>query len=975
MSATLQDIARKHGKSTEEVRGALSLVGYNPRSVSAVAAIPDDIQQKLEAHWLSQTEAATEARKETVRPAQKRLVGSAEVVNRKRRTFVRPDAAKKAVVKKPSAKKAEEEAAAKAEAEAKAKAAAEAAEAAKAKAAAKAEGEKDAPRGRARKGAKPKSKTDAEQIREFQIAQQAGRGKKPKADEETPEPEAAVVAPQESKPDESSPTHPTHPTLDPTLAPTTSAPTTPASTVSAPATSAPTLIPTPSAKVKAVEGEKVEGERVAGEKVEGEKVEGEKVAGKVEGGKAKTRSKSRAKPEVESDAEAGEDVRGLEEGEFDAPSQTSRPRPMPMAGGMEDDDDARFRPRRGGRGTITIDEKVVRRRRRKRERQAPRPRTEAPENVHGFQLPASPVARTVRIPETISLQNLADQLAMKSSALSAKLRGMGAAVADPLDRDTAWLLVEELGHKAVAAAERDLEKEILPEAEAEGGEMRARPPVVTVMGHVDHGKTSLLDAFRKTRVAAGEAGGITQHIGAHQIKAKGGRVVTFIDTPGHELFTEMRARGARVTDLVILVVAADDGVKPQTLEAISHAKAAGVPMVVAASKMDKEDADLERVKRELAENDVLPEDWGGDAMVVPVSAETGKGLDDLLEAVVLQSEVLELRARWDCPGAAVVIEGRIDKGRGPVASVIVRQGVLRKGDAVLCGAESGKIRAMWDDAGRAVAEAGASSPVEVQGLSGLPESGAELRALADGRKAREVAELRGERERTEKLAENLRPPEDILAALAALDSARQELRLVVKADVSGSREALVQALSKISGEAGEVKILHSGVGGVSESDAHLADSSGAWVVAFNVRPDARARKLMEQRGVRMISGRVIYDVVEAAREALLGMLEPVVEERVLGAAEVLQVFPIAKVGNVAGCRVSEGVVRAGATARLLRGGKVVWRGEISSLRRFKESAQEVRAGDECGISLRRYNDAKAGDVVEVFEAVERVREI
>ena len=875
----------------------------------------------------------------------------------------RPDAAKKAVVKKPSAKKAEEEAAAKAEAEAKAKAAAEAAEAAKAKAAAKAEGEKDAPRGRARKGGKPKSKTDAEQIREFQIAQQAGRGKKPKADEETPEPEAAVVAPQESKPDESSPTHPT---LDPTLAPTTPVPTTPAPTASAPATSAPTLIPTPSAKVKAVEGERVEGERVAAEKVAG---------GKVEGGKAKTRSKSRAKPEVEADAEAGEDVRGLEEGEFDAPSQTSRPRPMPMAGGMEDDDDARFRPRRGGRGTITIDEKVVRRRRRKRERQAPRPRTEAPENVHGFQLPASPVARTVRIPETISLQNLADQLAMKSSALSAKLRGMGAAVADPLDRDTAWLLVEELGHKAVAAAERDLEKEILPEAEAEGGEMRARPPVVTVMGHVDHGKTSLLDAFRKTRVAAGEAGGITQHIGAHQIKAKGGRVVTFIDTPGHELFTEMRARGARVTDLVILVVAADDGVKPQTLEAISHAKAAGVPMVVAASKMDKEDADLERVKRELAENDVLPEDWGGDAMVVPVSAETGKGLDDLLEAVVLQSEVLELRARWDCPGAAVVIEGRIDKGRGPVASVIVRQGVLRKGDAVLCGAESGKIRAMWDDAGRAVAEAGASAPVEVQGLSGLPESGAELRALADGRKAREVAELRGERERTEKLAENLRPPEDILAALAALDSARQELRLVVKADVSGSREALVQALSKISGEAGEVKILHSGVGGVSESDAHLADSSGAWVVAFNVRPDARARKLMEQRGVRMISGRVIYDVVEAAREALLGMLEPVVEERVLGAAEVLQVFPIAKVGNVAGCRVSEGVVRAGATARLLRGGKVVWRGEISSLRRFKESAQEVRAGDECGISLRRFNDAKTGDVVEVFEAVERVREI
>ena len=916
MSATLQDIARKHKKSTEEVRRALSLVGYNPRSVSAVAAIPDDIQQKLEAHWLSQTEAAAEAPKEPVRPAQKRLIGSAEVVNRKRRTFVRPDDAKKAVVKKPSVKKTEEEAEA------------------KAKAAPPTEAKEEAPpprTTRARKtAAKPRAKTDAEQIRDFQIAQQAERGKKPKPLPETPEPEKAVAPPEEP-----APTPPPTPTPDPTP---------------------PT--PTPAAKTETDAAEKVAAES-----------------------KPKTKSKSRAKPDSESkpkpEPESGEDIRAMEEeGDFDAPSQTSRPRPMPMAGGMEgDDDDVRFRPRRGGRGTITIDEKVVRRRRRKRERQAPRPRTEAPENVHGFQMPASPVARTVRIPETISLQNLADQLAMKSSALAAKLRGIGAAGTDPLDRDTAWLLVEELGHKAVAAAERDLEKEILPEAEAETGEMRPRPPVVTVMGHVDHGKTSLLDAFRKTRVAAGEAGGITQHIGAHQIKTKSGQPVTFIDTPGHELFTEMRARGAKVTDLVILVVAADDGVKPQTAEAISHAKAAGVPMVVAASKMDKTDADLERVKRELAENDVLPEDWGGDAMVIPVSAETGTGMDDLLDAVVLQSEVLELRARRDCPGAAVVIEGRIDKGRGPVASVIVRRGVLRKGDAVLCGTESGKIRAMWDASGRAVAEAGASMPVEVQGLSGLPESGAEFRALADGKKAREVAELRGERERSEKLAENLKPPVDILAALAALDSARQELRLVVKADVSGSREALVQALSKISGEAGEVKILLSGVGGVSESDAHLADSSGAWIVAFNVRPDSRARKLMERRGVRMIAGRVIYDVVESAREALLGMLEPVVEERILGVAEVLQVFPIAKVGNVAGCRVSEGVVRAGSTARLLRGGKVVWRGEISSLRRFKEGAQEVRAGDECGISLRRYNDAKAGDVIEVFETVESVPKI
>ena len=645
---------------------------------------------------------------------------------------------------------------------------------------------------------------------------------------------------------------------------------------------------------------------------------------------------------------------------------------------IEDDeeDTGDFPAPQGGRGTITIDEKVVRRRRRKRERQTPRARGEAPANVHAFQMPAHPVTQTVRIPETISMQNLADQLAIKVSALNAKLRGLGMTASDPLDRDTAWLLVEELGHKAVEVRARDLEKELMPEASGEEeADMRPRPPVVTVMGHVDHGKTSLLDAYRKTRVAAGEAGGITQHIGAHQIKAKSGRTVTFIDTPGHELFSEMRARGTRVTDLVVLVVAADDGVKPQTVEAISHAKAAGVPMVVAANKIDKAEADLERVKRELAENNVLPDDWGGDTMVVPVSAETGEGMDDLLEAIILQSDVLELRSPVDCPGLGVVLEGRIDRGRGAVASVIVRRGILRKGDSVLCGSESGKIRAMWDDTGRAVSEAGASAPVEIQGLSGLPESGSELRALADGRRAREVAELRGERARAEKLAENLKPPEDILAALAALDSTKQELRLVVKADVSGSREALVQALSKIAGDAGEVKILHSGVGGVSESDAHLANSSGAWVVAFNVRPDARARKLMEQRGIRMLSGRVIYDIVEAAREALVGMLDPVEEERILGTAEVLQVFPIAKVGNIAGCRVADGVMRAGAGARLLRGGKVVYRGEIASLRRFKESAQEVRAGDECGVFLRRFNDAKAGDVVEAFETIKTVPKI
>ena len=892
MSATLQDIARKYNKPLDEVRRALPRVGFDTRNISAVAAIPQDIEQKLEALWLGDKEAAAAPPPES-RPAKKRVIGGAEITSRKRRQINRPPRSlppppAPAPIPPPPpsvAKQAEPEPESKPEVE---KPAAPAAEAV----------------------ARPVDKTESIPVR-------------PPPAPTTPVPAAKIVSDQPDQP-KSEPeklydlqtraARPAPAQPEPSPPP-------PPPVVSSKETEAPAA-PVP-AQPQAAGG-----------------------AGGV-------------------GAETDSDLPEL------TPTQTSRPRPTPMEG--DEDEGADFR-RKHGRGIITIDERVVRRRRRKRERQVPRPRGEAAENIHGFQLPSHPVVQTVRIPETISLQNLADQLAMKAPALAAKLRELGASATDPLDRETAWLLVEELGHKAAATRERDPEKEILPDGDS-GKDLRARPPVVTVMGHVDHGKTSLLDAFRKTKVAAGEAGGITQHIGAHQVKTEGGHWVTFIDTPGHELFSEMRARGARITDLVILVVAADDGVKPQTVEAISHAKAAGVPIVVAANKMDKADADLERVKRELSENGVLPEDWGGEAMVVPVSAETGAGLGNLLEAVALQSEVLELKSAVDVPASGAVIEGRIDKGRGAVASVVVRRGILRKGDAVLCGSESGKIRAMWDDSGRAVAEAGPSFPVEVQGLSGLPETGSELRALADGRKAREVAELRGERERAGRLAENLKPPEDILAALAALDSAKKELRVIVKADVSGSREALCSALSKIAGESGEVRVLHSGVGGVSESDAHLADSSEAVIVAFNVRPDARARKLMERRGIRLLSGRVIYDVVEATREALVGLLEPVTEERILGTAKVLQVFPIAKVGNVAGCRVEEGVLLAGAKARLLRDGKVVYRGEIASLRRFKDSAAEVRAGDECGVFLRRFNDAKSGDLVEAFEVVENAPEI
>ena len=620
--------------------------------------------------------------------------------------------------------------------------------------------------------------------------------------------------------------------------------------------------------------------------------------------------------------------------------------------------------------TIKIDRAVVREREKRRRRGLTGGRR-PPANLHGFKQPAGPVVRELPVPEFISVNRLAAEMSVKSGAIIRKLMEYGMEDANPnklLDRETAWVLVEEFGHKPIVQAEEDPEKEMLAQPESEA-EQLPRSPVVTIMGHVDHGKTSLLDVIRKTRVAAGEAGGITQHIGAYQVKDGGGDI-TFLDTPGHALFSRMRARGAQITDIVVLAVAGDDGVKPQTEEAISHAQAAKVPIVAAVTKMDKEGFDLERIKAELAARNVTPEDWGGDAIVVPLSAHTGEGVDALLDAIRTQSDILELKAPQDSPAQGAVVEARMDKGRGALTTVIVRRGVLRRNEYIVCGTESGRVRAMWDGAREMLQEAFPSMPVEIQGLSGLPEVGEDMTAVADERKAREVAGLRQERRRAKML--NARAAARPMAKLLGEEPAeeKRELNVIVKADVGGSREALAAALAAISGKRAAIKVIHSAVGGVSESDINLARASGALIVAFNVRPDGKSRRLAQACGIKILYGNVIYEVLESAKMAVLDLLDPEREEQVIGAAEVLKVFPISKVGNIAGCRVSEGIIRADARARLVRDGAIVYEGDIDSLRHFKERAEEVKSGEECGIAIRRFGDIKVADVIEAVRIIE-----
>lgn len=592
-----------------------------------------------------------------------------------------------------------------------------------------------------------------------------------------------------------------------------------------------------------------------------------------------------------------------------------------------------------------------------------------------FQAPTEPVSREIHVPETISVSDLAHKMAVKAIEVIKVMMKMGSMVTinQVLDQETAMIVVEEMGHKAVAAKLDDPDAFLEENAAHKDVPLVHRAPVVTVMGHVDHGKTSLLDYIRRAKVAAGEAGGITQHIGAYHVETERG-MITFLDTPGHEAFTAMRARGAKATDIVVLVVAADDGVMPQTKEAIHHAKAANVPLVVAVNKIDKPDSNPDRVKQELVAEGVIPEEYGGDSPFCPVSAKKGTGIDELLENILLQAEVLELTAQKDAPAKGLIIEARLDKGRGAVATMLVQSGTLKRGDIVLAGQVFGRVRAMLDENGKPINEAGPSIPVEILGLSDVPAAGEEAIVLADEKKAREIALFRQGKFRDVKLAKQ---------QAAKLESMFQQMEegqvktlpLVVKADVQGSQEALVQTLQKLSNEEVRVNVIHGAVGAISESDVNLAQASGAVIIGFNTRADAGARKLAENFGVDIRYYNVIYDAVDEVKAALSGMLAPEKREQVIGMVEIRQVFHVSKVGAIAGCYVLEGMVKRASRVRLLRNNIVQWDGELDSLKRFKDDVKEVRSNFECGLSLRGNNDIQEGDKLEVYEIQEVARSL
>jgi translation initiation factor IF-2 len=592
-----------------------------------------------------------------------------------------------------------------------------------------------------------------------------------------------------------------------------------------------------------------------------------------------------------------------------------------------------------------------------------------------FAQPTEPLVREIAVPETITVGELAHRMSVKAAEVIKALMKLGtmATINQVLDQETAIILVEEMGHKAKAAKLDDPEAYLTETEEHVAAESQPRPPVVTVMGHVDHGKTSLLDYIRRTKVAAGEAGGITQHIGAYHVETQRG-VVTFLDTPGHEAFTAMRARGAKATDIVVLVVAADDGVMPQTIEAINHAKAAEVPLVVAMNKIDKHEANAEKVKQELLSHGVVPEEYGGDSPVIPVSAKTGQGVDALLEQVLLQAEVLELKAPVQAPAKGVVIEARLDKGRGPVATLLVQSGTLNRGDIVLTGAVYGRVRAMLDENGKPVSQAGPSIPVEVQGLSEVPAAGEEMMVIGDERKAREIALFRQGKFRDVKLSKQQAAKlENMFEQMG--EGEKKVLTLVIKADVQGSQEALVHALTRLATDEVKVSVVHAGVGGITESDVNLAMASRAVIIGFNTRADATARKLIESAGMQVRYYNIIYEAVDEIKAALSGMLAPERKESVLGLVEVRQVFRISKIGTVAGCYVQEGLVKRSAQVRVLRDNVVIHTGEIDSLKRFKDDVREVKAGFECGMSLKNFSDIKEKDQFEVFEVLEVARSL
>jgi translation initiation factor IF-2 len=713
------------------------------------------------------------------------------------------------------------------------------------------------------------------------------------------------------------------------------------------------------AKQKAAE------EAEAAAKAEAERLEKEAAEKEVQAKEAvaeKAEAKEEAKPKKAKEKAKGKKAAKEEE----APKKTAGKRARRIVAEEEKIDlEEALAPSKGaGRAELHVDASKAR-----RKKKAPRARQAASmAPAHGFEKPTAPIVYEVGIPETITVAELAQKMSVKAAEVIKVLMSMGtmATINQVLDQETAALIVEEMGHNVKLIKADAIEEELELEKEV-AGEKVTRAPAVSVMGHVDHGKTSLLDYIRKTKVAAGEAGGITQHIGAYHVETPKGDI-TFLDTPGHAAFTAMRARGAKATDIVVLVVAADDGVMPQTKEAVQHAKAAGVPVVVAVNKIDKEEANPDRVKQELSAEEVIPEDWGGDTQFVHVSAHTGEGIDELLEAILLQSELLELSAVKDAPARGVIVESRLDKGRGPVATVLVQTGTLKKGDILLAGQEYGRMRALLDETGKSVDEAGPSIPVEVLGLSGAPAAGDEAVVVADERKAREVALFRQGKFRDVKLRRQQE------AKLENMFSQMEEgelnaLNIVLKTDVQGTLEALSESLIKLSNEEVEVKIVGSGVGGINESDVNLAVASNAIVIGFNVRADAVAKRIIEEENVDLHYYSVIYDAIEEVKQALTGMLAPEFKEEIIGLAEVRDVFRSPKLGAIAGCMVVEGVVKRNNPIRVLRDNVVIYEGELESLRRFKDDVQEVKSGFECGIGVKNYNDVKVGDQIEVYEHV------
>jgi len=675
----------------------------------------------------------------------------------------------------------------------------------------------------------------------------------------------------------------------------------------------------------------------------------------------------RTMAEVAPSPAAAESPRAATASQPAAPAARERP---PAVAPSRDRPAADDRHTRYGRQELHVTTDVSSRYKKKR-RVKSRAMPSATEGRHGFEMPTAPVVREVSIGETVTVAELAQKMAVKATEVIKVLMNMGvmATINQPIDQDTAVLVVEELGHTPKLLKENQIETD-LQGAAPETVELEPRPPVVTVMGHVDHGKTSLLDYIRRTKVAAGEAGGITQHIGAYHVETPKG-VITFLDTPGHAAFTAMRARGAKATDVVILVVAADDGVMPQTIEAIQHARAAGVPIVVAVNKIDKGDADPDRVRTELAKQQVIPEDWGGQNMFVNVSARTGQGIDELLEAVLLQAEVLELRAPRTGLATGVVIESSIEKGRGAVATVLVKSGTLRLGDPIIAGSEFGRVRALFDENGRPVEEASPSMPVVVLGLSSAPNAGEEMLALESERKAREVALYRQGKFRDVKLARQATRAEDVFSQLG--EDKAGVVAVLLKGDVNGSVEALREALTKLSTEEVQVKLVASGLGGITVSDVQLAAASKALIIGFNVRADSGARDAMKETGVEVRYYSIIYEAIDDVRQMMTGMLRPEIKEQIVGTAQVREVFRSSKFGVVAGCLVTEGFVRRNNPIRVLRDNVVIFEGALESLRRFKDDVNEVRAGTECGIGVKNYQDVRVNDQIECFARLEVAR--